>query len=143
MNFFSLFVKLKSERQVKRMQIGEIIKKYGEENSMTQFINDSGLSRTYVYNLIKNENRLGTQISPSITTIERVAKGMHCDFADVFNALDFGYVVKESNVGRPKKEKEKERPELRKLLSVAKHSSPEHIVIATKLLKSLNALSAK
>ena len=40
------------------MTLGEIIKEYAEEHSMTQFIKDSGLSKAYVYMLINNKNKI-------------------------------------------------------------------------------------
>lgn len=33
------------------MKLGEIIKEYAEEHSISSFINDSGLSKAYVYML--------------------------------------------------------------------------------------------
>lgn len=127
------------------MYLGEIIKEYGKEYSMTQFIKDSGLSKTYVYDLIRGTNKKGEPITPSIETIKKVSKGMHLDFDALFNRLDYDFVIRvDGNFrGRPKKEKEKERPEIRKLIAVAKSSSPENVVIATKLLKSLNDLYSK
>ena len=38
------------------MKLGEIIKEYAEEHSISSFINDSGLSKAYVYMLINNKN---------------------------------------------------------------------------------------
>ena len=76
------------------MTLGEIIKEYAEEHSMTQFIKDSGLSKAYVYMLINNKNKNGEPIEPSIETIKKVATGVHSTFDAVFNRLDYGFEVR-------------------------------------------------
>ena len=76
------------------MTLGAIIKEYTEEHSMTQFIKDSGLSKAYVYMLINNKNNKGEPIVPSIETIKKVADGMHADFDEVFNKLDYDFMVR-------------------------------------------------
>lgn len=70
------------------MTLGDIIREYASDHSMTQFIRDSGLSKAYVYMLINNRNNKGEPIVPSIDTINKAAKGMHKTFDEVFNSLD-------------------------------------------------------
>ena len=82
------------------MTLGELIKEYTKEHSMAQFINDSTLSKAYVYMLINNKNNTGEAIVPSIETIKKAAKGMHSDFDSVFNKLDYDFVVSANPMGR-------------------------------------------
>ncbi len=80
------------------MTLGEIIKEYSEDHSISQFIKDSGLSKAYVYMLIANKNNKGEPITPSIETIRKVAKGMHISFDEIFNRLDFDFMVHLGNL---------------------------------------------
>lgn len=70
------------------MTLGEIIKEYSQDHSMSQFIKDSGLSKAYTYMLINNKNNNGAPIVPSIETVKKVSKGIHRSFNDVLLMLD-------------------------------------------------------
>lgn len=75
------------------MTLGEIIKQYAKEHTMNEFLHDSGLSRTYTYSLIRNQNKNGLPIIPSLDTIQKVAKGIHASLDSVINLLDEDYVI--------------------------------------------------
>jgi len=127
------------------MTLGEIIKEYADEHSITSFINDSGLSKAYVYMLISNKNNKGEPIVPSIETIKKVADGIHTSFEEVFNRLDYDFVVKVE--GKPSRKRPEETTDILmsvfknkdivELITVAKDSTKEHIRIAIDLLKRL------
>ena len=70
------------------MTLGEIIREYASEHSMSQFIRDSELSKAYTYMLINNKNNNGSPIVPSIETIRKVSKGVHKSFNEVLLMLD-------------------------------------------------------
>ena len=78
------------------MNLGDIIKEYLENHTVNQFIEDSGLSKAYTYNLINNRNNQGNAPVPTIDTINKVAKGVHSDFDTVFSKLDHDIVVSTS-----------------------------------------------
>lgn len=44
------------------MTLGDMIKEYLKDNTMTDFAKESGLSRAYAYLLIKNKNNSGGEI---------------------------------------------------------------------------------
>lgn len=75
------------------MTLGEIIKQYTKEHSMNEFLKDSGLSRTYTYSLVRNQNKNGLPITPSLDTVKKVAKGIHVSLDSVINLLDEDYVI--------------------------------------------------
>ena len=70
------------------MTLGELIKEYLQNNTMTDFSKESGLSRAYAYMLIKNKNNDGGEIVPSIETVKKVARGIHMPFDEVIARLD-------------------------------------------------------
>ena len=73
------------------MTLGDLIKKYREENdlSMSDFAEKSGLSKAYVSLLEKNKNpKTGKEITPSVDIIKKVADAIGMDFDDVFSSID-------------------------------------------------------
>nr|DAM85171.1 MAG TPA: Repressor protein CI [Caudoviricetes sp.] len=83
------------------MRLGEIIKKYREENnlSMDDFVKVSGLSKGYISMLEKNKNpKTGNPITPSIKTYNAVAKGMNIDIESLMK------LAKGENVSLEKEE---------------------------------------
>lgn len=72
------------------MTLGDLIKKYRDENSisMDYFAQKSGLSKSYVSMLERNKDPRGNTITPSIETIVKVAKGIGEPFENVFKKLD-------------------------------------------------------
>lgn len=73
------------------MTLGEIIKKYREENnlSMGEFSKRSGISKSYISLLEKNKHpKTGKPIAPSIQRIKQAAIGMNMDFDTLFSTLD-------------------------------------------------------
>ena len=88
------------------MTLGDIIKEYLEDHTVNEFINDSGISKAYTYNLINNKGTSGSAPTPTIDTINKVARGVHSDFDTVFNKLDPDIIVntkatmKMSSVGK-------------------------------------------
>lgn len=75
------------------MTLGDIIKEYLEEHTVNEFLKDSGISKAYTYNLINNKGTNGAAPTPTIDTINKVAKGVHSDFDTVFAKLDPDIVV--------------------------------------------------
>lgn len=118
------------------MNLGDLIKEYVEENSIAEFVKDSKISRAYVYQLIENKNTNGSKIVPTIETIKKVSAGLHKDFDEIFNMLDYDFVIK---VNEKKKSTalNQERPEIQKLIQIARKSSPEDIKIVIALLKRM------
>lgn len=116
------------------MTLGEMIKEYVDKNSMKAFVKDAKISRAYAYILIAGKNPNGSQVVPTIETIKKVSKGLHKDFDEVFNQLDYDFVVRISG----KKKKAKERPAIDKLLKIAKKCSDDDIEMAIALLERMN-----
>lgn len=118
------------------MTLGEMIKAYADENSMAEFVHDSGISRAYAYLLIANKNNSGTSIVPTIDTIKKVSKGLHMDFDEVFNALDYDFVIRVNK--QKKKSTKEERPEIKRLISLARKCSSEDVKLALAFLERLS-----
>lgn len=70
------------------MTLGEIIKEYLQDHTLNEFLSDSGISKAYTYNLINNKGTNGAVPTPTLSTINKVAKGVHSDFDTVFSRLD-------------------------------------------------------
>jgi len=70
------------------MTLGDIIKEYLETHTVSEFVEDSGISKAYTYNLINNRGTNGAAPTPTLETISKVAKGIHSDFDTVFAKLD-------------------------------------------------------
>ena len=128
------------------MTLGEIIKQYGQDHSISQFIKDSGLSKAYVYMLIANKNNKGEPIIPSIETINKVSVGMHVDFDEVFNKLDYDFLI---HIGKNNPDKEYyldedtakiaqeiyDNKDLRILFDAARDAKPQDLKMAADMLK--------
>lgn len=78
------------------MKLGDMIKIYRESHSisMDAFSQKTGLSKSYVSMLERNKDPRGNEITPSIETIYKVAKGINKSFDDVFRELDQNQKVK-------------------------------------------------
>ena len=77
------------------MTLGDVIKKYREEHSMSMdaFAAKSGLSKAYISILEKNQHpKTGKPIVPSVTSMQSAANGMNIDVNELFNIVD-GYVT--------------------------------------------------
>lgn len=77
------------------MTLGDVIKKYREEHSMSMeaFATKSGLSKAYISILEKNQHpTTGKPIVPSVKSMQSAANGMNMDVNDLFNIVD-GYVT--------------------------------------------------
>ena len=73
------------------MTLGEIIKKYREENDMSQreFAKLSGLSNSYISQLEMNINsKNGQPIKPQLETIKAVADAMGTTVDELFSQMD-------------------------------------------------------
>ena len=73
------------------MTLGDLIKKYRDDNgmSMADFAEKSGLSKAYVSLLEKNRNpKTGKEITPSVDIIKKVADAIGMDFDEVFTSID-------------------------------------------------------
>ena len=101
------------------MNLGEVIKKFRYENNMTmeEFAKRTELSKGYISMLEKNSNpKTKREITPSYTTIMRIAKVMSIDVDVLFSLLDDNQPIKwnsprEANIRLSKKE-EKLIPEV-------------------------------
>lgn len=81
------------------MTLGEIIKKYREDHSisMAEFAKRSGMSKSYVALLEKNINpSTGKSIAPSIKSIQQAALGMNMPFDKLFEMVDYVDISKDS-----------------------------------------------
>ena len=136
------------------MTLGDMIREYTEDHSMSQFLKDSGLSKAYAYMLINNKNNNGTPIVPSIETIKKVARGVHRDFNDVFAELDpdMRVTTKDDRDETGSQSSYYTDPEtaqlaqelfedkdLRVLFDAARGSKPEDLQMAADFLKRLKA----
>ncbi len=83
------------------MTLGDMIKEYLQENSMTDFSKESGISRAYAYMLIKNKNNDGREITPSLETIKKVARGIHLPFDEVVARMNDDITIKIPRVDPP------------------------------------------
>ena len=73
------------------MFLGELIKKYRAENSMSMqaFADASGLSKAYIQQLENNLNpKTGEAIIPSADTFSKVAAAMHISLSDIIRQVD-------------------------------------------------------
>lgn len=73
------------------MTLGEIIKKYRDENKLSQreFAKMTGLSNSYISQLEMNINsKNGQPIKPQLETIKAVADGMHTTVDVIFSQMD-------------------------------------------------------
>ena len=73
------------------MTLGEIIKQYRTEHSLSMdaFASMSGLSKSYISILEKNQHpKTGKPVIPSIKVIRQAALGLHMDFNDLFRQID-------------------------------------------------------
>lgn len=73
------------------MTLGDLIKKYRDENSMSmdEFSKKSKLSKGYISMLEKNVNpKTGGPITPSLQTIKQASVAMGMDFENVLSKID-------------------------------------------------------
>lgn len=73
------------------MTLGDIIKKYREENKLSQreFARMTGLSNSYISQLEMNTNsKNGLPIKPQLETIKAVADAMHTTVDVIFSQMD-------------------------------------------------------
>ncbi len=87
------------------MTLGEIIYAYRREHklSMMDFARASGLSKTYIWMLEKNYNpSSGKEVTPTIESIQKAAKGMFMTFDDLFEKIsdDVMVTLDDSIVGK-------------------------------------------
>lgn len=121
------------------MTLGDIIKKYREENSTTmdQVASLCGITKGYVAMLERNVNsKTGKPVKPTLETILKVCKGLHLDVDEVFDNLDDDYVVRIP--GRPSSDPALSAPE-RKLLDNYRSLNPEGQGKASDYLEDLVA----
>ena len=78
------------------MTLGDIIKKYREENSATmeQVAKLCDITKGYVAMLERNINsKTGKPVKPTIETILKVCDGLRLDINEVFSLLDDDYMI--------------------------------------------------
>lgn len=84
------------------MTLGDIVKKYREENniSMDLFAKKCHLSKGYISMLEKNKNpNTGKPIRPSLLTIKSVAAAMNIDVNDLITSLEDQEIILSSDTG--------------------------------------------
>ena len=130
------------------MTLGDMMREYTADHTMTRFLKESGLSKAYAYMLINNKNNNGAPIVPSIETIKKVAKGIHKDFNDVFSALDPDmqvttkddraetYYYTDPETAQLAQELFEDK-DLRMLFDAARDSKPQDLQMAADLLRRL------
>lgn len=73
------------------MKLGDIVKKYCEENGLSQrsFATKAGLSNTYIAMLFKGANTAtGQPIQPSLPTIKKIAEAMNSSLDALLRQMD-------------------------------------------------------
>ena len=78
-------------QEEKKMNLGEIIKKYRDDNklSMDKFAKMSGVSKAYISVLEKNKRpKTGKPVTPSVSIVKNIAKAMNISFDELFNMLE-------------------------------------------------------
>ena len=78
------------------MKLGEIIKEYrlSHKESMGDFANKTGLSKTYISMLEKNRNTsTGKPVIPSIPTLTKCAVAMGMTLDDLVSMLDADQII--------------------------------------------------
>lgn len=105
--FFESYSMHNVENNSTVLTLGDIIKKYRDENSlsMDDFSLKSGISKSYISLLEKNRQpKTGKNIAPSIQCIRQAAEGMNMSFYDLFSILDG--IPKENSLILSDREKE-------------------------------------
>lgn len=78
------------------MNLGEIIKKFRDDNnlSMDKFAKMSNLSKAYISVLEKNKRpKTGKPVTPSIPVIKNIAEAMNMSFDELFNMLENNQII--------------------------------------------------
>lgn len=126
--------------------LGEIIRTYRQSHhmSMSDFAKVSGLSKTYIHQLEKNQHpTTGKPIVPTLQTIKQVADAMGRDVTKMFYEI-YGYMPVEENQEDPyylNPETAKiaqevfDDPDLRMLFDASRDSKPEDIRMAAEMLR--------
>lgn len=99
-----LYNKLNVQKAGDLMTLGDIIKKYRQEHSMSMdsFSEKSGISKAYISLLEKNKHpKTGKPIAPSLQCIKQAAEGMKMDFNELFAMLDGNVTLNESTPIHP------------------------------------------
>ncbi|HHY80764.1 MAG TPA: helix-turn-helix domain-containing protein [Thermoanaerobacter sp.] len=76
-----------------KMKLGELIKKYREENKMSlrEFAKKAGLSHSYINNLENGiDPRSGKEVMPTIETLKKIAQAMDMELNDLLTQI--GYI---------------------------------------------------
>lgn len=131
------------------MYIGELIKKYREQNnlSMQEFANRSGLSKAYIGMLEKVINpSTGKPISPSLPKMQAIARAMNMSLDDllpklesdqevIINTQPQGYYTDPETAAYA--EELRTNPELKVLFSASKDLTKEQMKEAYNYIKFL------
>lgn len=127
--------------------LGEIIRTYRKEHNMSMgdFSKVSGLSKTYIHQLEKNQHpTTGKPIVPTLQTIKQVADAMGRDVTKLFYEI-YGYLPVEEETHEEQyylnpetariAQEVYDNPETRMLLDASRNARPEDIRFAAEMLK--------
>lgn len=81
-----------------KMKLGELIKKFREENKMSlrEFAKKAGLSHSYINNLENGiDPRSGKEVMPTIETLKKIAQAMNMELNDLLKQI--GYIEAEKS----------------------------------------------
>ncbi|GAB6117097.1 hypothetical protein JCM16816_06940 [Thermoanaerobacter brockii subsp. lactiethylicus] len=111
------------------MKLGELIKKYREENKMSlrEFAKKAGLSHSYINNLESGiDPRSGKEVMPTIETLKKIAQAMDMELNDLLTQI--GYIETDREQSRQwqpeltEKDKKDIAKELEKMINDLEHS---------------------
>jgi transcriptional regulator with XRE-family HTH domain len=112
-----------------KMKLGELIKKYREENKMSlrEFAKKAGLSHSYINNLESGiDPRSGKEVMPTIETLKKIAQAMDMELNDLLTQI--GYIETDREQSRQwqpeltEKDKKDIAKELEKMINDLEHS---------------------
>ncbi|MGB9808654.1 MAG: helix-turn-helix domain-containing protein [Caldanaerobacter sp.] len=99
------------------MKLGELIKKFREENKMSlrEFAKKAGLSHSYINNLENGiDPRSGKEVMPTIETLKKIAQAMNMELNDLLKQI--GYIKAEKSREWQPQLTEKDKKDIAKTL---------------------------
>jgi transcriptional regulator with XRE-family HTH domain len=100
-----------------KMKLGELIKKFREENKMSlrEFAKKAGLSHSYINNLENGiDPRSGKEVMPTIETLKKIAQAMNMELNDLLKQI--GYIEAEKSREWQPQLTEKDKKDIAKTL---------------------------
>lgn len=116
------------------MTIGEAIKKYRNDNKMSQreFAKKCGLSNGSISLLEKGVNpKTNEEITPSLPSLNSIAKGMGISLDNLLNIID------DSAISLPKKPKSEKLSKTQEFISLFEKLSPDQQTLIIKQIQGI------